>query len=1242
MNPHTLNRQLDRVARRMFRYRLLRSLSLCWLLAAMAGVVGLMFDVQLQPSSVSWSHVFTAVVGLSSVLAAVLIGRYRVSRLDAARAIERDHPELQERLLAAAELTPDPQTGELRYLQQELIGEVLVHRRQHDWLQVIPRPRFLAAAGLHGASLLLILAVLLAGALSDLSDPTPASIPNPTSVASQSVRDYGLTVEPGDTAIERGTPLLVLARFAETLPQDVKLEYTDEETHEVALTKSLDDPLFGGRIENVVRDLAYRIAYDGHQSREFQVTVFDYPELQRADATVTFPDYTGLPSQVIEDVRRLSAVEGSSVTLTCKANKPIVSARLLDEDQQPIALKPLGDRDDTFEVTLPLEMNQRPGRSTYRLELVDAEGRRNKSAPEFVFEVNPNRRPDLKLTFPGKDLRVSPLEEIPLEAAVWDDFGLAEYGLIYTLAGQEPVTVMLGDSPSGEEPRQISRLLALEELDAEPNQLLAYYFYADDVGPDGRKRRTFSDMYFAEVRPFEEIFRQGQQPPGGGGMQGGGGQNGQDVEQLVRLQKDIVNATWKVYRREDAAIPGVEFPHDVRLIADSQQAAVKQVQELGGKLTDPNSQRALRTAGNHMSRAAESLRTAEEHARRPPLSQALDAEQAAYQSLLQLRAREHQVVQSQSGGGGGQGGGNRSQQQLQQLELSNHQNRYESNKQADQPPSLAQREQRQVLNRLRELARRQSGVNQKLKELQLALQEAKTEQEQEEIRRRLKRLREEQQKLLRDLDELRNRMNRPENQQQMAEDRRRLEETRSRVRQSSEALEQGRVSKALSSGTRAERELQQLRDEFRRRTAGQFADAMQQLRNQARETSDEQQRLAEQFRKLHDPSRRSLRDSRDRRELADDFHRQQERLDNVFDHMRRVIRQAEGSEPHLSEKLYETVRKTRTEQPRESLEAASDLLNRGLLSEADRAERQARKGIEVLRAGIEEAAEAVLGDETEALKLAQNELKNLTQSVAEELAQAQRAVPQPLPRAPMAEGSGQIDRAGDDSRQRTTDQSQNRQDNSRQPDRSSEPNQSQGRGSQAGEQGDRSSEPSQNNRSQEPTGGEHQTASSQSSPSAGKGTGRGQPGLKGSSRSQAGSGSPQRSAGTQDGLSGGPGGGEGAVIGPLTGSGFQQWSDRMRDVEEMVDDPQLRADVARIRERARSIRAEFKRHSKEPNWPLVRTSVFEPLVELQMQIAEEIARRESPDALVPIDRDPVPDTFSDLVRRYYERLGSGK
>ena len=86
--------------------------------------------------------------------------------------------------------------------------------------------------------------------------------------------------------------------------------------------------------------------------------------------------------------------------------------------------------------------------------------------------------------------------------------------------------------------------------------------------------------------------------------------------------------------------------------------------------------------------------------------------------------------------------------------------------------------------------------------------------------------------------------------------------------------------------------------------------------------------------------------------------------------------------------------------------------------------------------------------------------------------------------------------------------------------------------------------------------------------------------------------------------------------------------------------PELRNEVARVRDRARNMRQDFKRHSKGPQWPIVKADIAGPLNEVRSRVAEELARREKSDSLVPIDRDPVPTKFSDLVRRYYEKLGN--
>jgi hypothetical protein len=95
----------------------------------------------------------------------------------------------------------------------------------------------------------------------------------------------------------------------------------------------------------------------------------------------------------------------------------------------------------------------------------------------------------------------------------------------------------------------------------------------------------------------------------------------------------------------------------------------------------------------------------------------------------------------------------------------------------------------------------------------------------------------------------------------------------------------------------------------------------------------------------------------------------------------------------------------------------------------------------------------------------------------------------------------------------------------------------------------------------------------------------------------------------------------------------------LRTVEEMLDDPDLRAEAARIREVAKGMRAEFKRHSVDPKWEMVRSQIRAPLAQLRDRVSEELARREKKDALVPIDRDPVPAKFAEQVRKYYENLG---
>jgi hypothetical protein len=53
--------------------------------------------------------------------------------------------------------------------------------------------------------------------------------------------------------------------------------------------------------------------------------------------------------------------------------------------------------------------------------------------------------------------------------------------------------------------------------------------------------------------------------------------------------------------------------------------------------------------------------------------------------------------------------------------------------------------------------------------------------------------------------------------------------------------------------------------------------------------------------------------------------------------------------------------------------------------------------------------------------------------------------------------------------------------------------------------------------------------------------------------------------------------------------------------------------------------------------------VATPLRDLQRKVSQELLRRAAEQTdIVPVDRDPVPTQYRDLVREYYERLGKGK
>ncbi len=1292
--------------------------------------------------------------------------------------IERRFPDLDSRLKTAVEEDAGYRPGQVvGYLPSAVIRETLDHQANHDWSQVVPTGRR------QGLLLTMFLLFILAVGLT-ARFPGRESITATTKVLAPTegrATAADIQVDPGNAEVERGSPLLVVARFRSNVPGNAQLVVeTAQPTAPVAMARSLEDPTFAGRIETVNEELAYRVAFDGGTSPTYRVKVFTFPEVKKVDAHLAYPSYTGLESKTLVDVRHVTAIEGTTLNLTVQLNKEVATARLVDEKNQPTPLKFVpgsvttdkqGETTATYQAGWVLDESHK-----YKIELVDKDGRKNKTPTSLAVNVTRNRPASVVMTRPGKDTRVSPVEELAIQARTEDDFGVVRHGVNYTSPGGEPVDIVLDPTAPAAKKRVADHMIAFEDLKAQPDQLVSYFFWAEDIDPDGKPRRTSGDLFFAEVRHFEEIFRQGEAPPSGSeAQQQQQNQNAQQAEKLAEVQKQIIAATWKVIRTEDDPEPSPEFAINATAIREAQAGAIEQTKPMVAALRDATSKANLEAAVKAMQLAETSLTAAVNGLDLTSLKPALASEQAAYQALLKLRAREFEVSrqrqQQQQGGGG-----SASQQQMNELELSNDENRYEEQKSARAQQDAAKtdsqtRETRQVLNRLAELARRQTDLNERLKELQAALEAAQTPAAKAEAERQLKRLRDQEQQILRDTDELRERMEREENRDRMAEARPEADQAREQVRQAAEALEKGQVSQALNQGTRAERELKDLREDLRKKSSERFSDELNGMRDQARQLADKQTKLTDQLTRWDDQTKRSLRDPDARQELGKNLSEQKQELEKLLDQMRGTVAEAEETEPLLAKELFDAVQKSGRKEIPKNLDEAGQLAQAGLPDEAARSSRQASEGLDNLRDGVERAARSILGDESAALKRAQNELEDLASQANRGLARAddpngrraatpssenepqdatrrgsatnpQTADPtspgetarqgaanptgrEPNPADSPARQSGQDQGPNARKSAKAGEKPSNGQDQQQgQPQPSDQsspenqgrvpgvgPEQGQGQqpgaaerpqpGQQPGQQPGKS--PSQPGQGQQPgqdqqpgsapgqgeqqagQGGQQPRGQSGQQPGAGSGqpNNQQQPAEQGQGQGQGGrapgrgrpQGNPQ--AGQQGGGSGGGGnrggdlnrlmegfdagqanlapgdpngrsaGGQGEISqpegpNPISGDGFRQWSDRLRDVEELLNSPDLRAEAARIRDRARGAREEARRHAAPIDPTKLKELVADPILELRNRVAEEVRRRESPDALVPIDRDPVPARFAEGVRRYYERLGSGR
>src|SRR6476646_3469611 len=351
----------------------------------------------------------------------------------------------------------------------------------------------------------------------------------------------------------------------------------------------------------------------------------------------------------------------------------------------------------------------------YRVDLVSPDGVNVAGGVQYAVDAIPDRAPTVRIEQPGRDTKVTNVEELAIAVAASDDYGVESMELLYQVNGGPAQKVALaGGSRGAKEPRAAYTMF-LEEQKLVPGDLIAYHATARDGAGNVGSR----DVYFLEVRPFGKNYRQAEQQGGGGG--GGGGADSPDG--FVPRQRDVVAGTFN-WLRDSAQTAARKRREDIATVHIAEARLREDVEELARKMEQRGAARAD-TMFIHiqaeLTQAAVSLRAAEELLVKGQGREALAPEQQALQRLQRAEAmyRDVQVQFGQQQGGGG-GGQQRAEDLADLFELNNDKlrNQYEAVQSESQDPQQSgQREADSALDRLKELARRQQQENERMQRM---------------------------------------------------------------------------------------------------------------------------------------------------------------------------------------------------------------------------------------------------------------------------------------------------------------------------------------------------------------------------------------------------------------------------------------------------------------------------------------------------------------------------------------------
>ena len=174
-------------------------------------------------------------------------------------------------------------------------------------------------------------------------------------------------------------------------------------------------------------------------------------------------------------------MQGTEANIEVLTNKPLDHGLLMLENGTKVELAK--GEGNWLTAKLPISKD-----GSYHIAALDG-GEAIRISDDYFIEARKDEAPTIKISHPGKDPKVSPIEEVPVTVEASDDFGVESMDLHYSVNGGPDQTVSLLTA-KGVKEAQGKTQLSMETFKLVPGDVVAFYATARDANTTARSDIT--------------------------------------------------------------------------------------------------------------------------------------------------------------------------------------------------------------------------------------------------------------------------------------------------------------------------------------------------------------------------------------------------------------------------------------------------------------------------------------------------------------------------------------------------------------------------------------------------------------------------------------------------------------------------------------------------------------------------------------------------------------------------------